>query len=117
MKKAKAIAKAVLEDDEVNPKEFAMSTPVSYTLQRPYTRNELVKIAGKTGDVSAILEFNIWDLIGCDVGELNEVVSERITDDANALENIAFEPVAVVRGQLMIKVSGNINDWLTYGDE
>ena len=94
----KTKAKTLIENG-VDPKEFAMDTPVVHALTKPYTREQLETAAKENGgNISAILEYGIWD------------ISEA------GLADIGFEPYAVVRGQLFIKVTGNVADWLEHGD-
>ncbi len=119
MKKS-TIAARLLEDDEVDPKEFAMSTPVIHVLTAPYSREQLA--AAKDGNVSAVLEFDLWEILGCDTDALNDNVSEQITGTTYGLTGIGYDVVGLSEGRgtgknLLIKVTGNVSDWLTYSDE
>ena len=83
-------------------------------LEEPLSIKELKAAQDKEGNVSAILVFDLSDLIDNDVEWLNDEVSERITGSIIALTSIDFKPFGVKKSieKVFVKVTGNITDFL-----
>jgi hypothetical protein len=89
-------------------------TPTIRPLRRPFTLQEIKDFTSKDPDryLTAVVAVDFDDLVDNDIEWLNDTVSELITGDEIALEDIGFKPVGAMDGEIYIEVTGSILHWL-----
>lgn len=70
------------------------------------------KQLAKDGRLTVRVLLNL-DELGVDKNCLNDAVSEMITGDTTALEDISYEAVGVKDGSVIVEVTGSVANWLT----
>ncbi len=85
-----------------------MITPI----KNPLTVSELRKMQDEEGQITAVVSVP-WDEAG-DIDDLNEKVSEMITECDYALEDIGYRLVGadVTNQAILLEVSGSVENWL-----
>lgn len=81
-------------------------------LSRPYTPEEARRIADADGGITAIVGLGFYSLLGADEDSLGDQVSEAVTGSDVGLTDITVEPVGVNGGDVLLRVTGSIAEWL-----
>ena len=92
------------------------SASIHSTKGLPWDAKQLARHKDENGFIKAILALDMRKL-GVDVDCLNDAVSEAITGNTSALEDISYRPVGVEGENVLVEVCGNVDDWLQRHDE
>ena len=86
-------------------------------LLEPLTLQELKDKSTKQGILTSKLLVGLDELIDGDIDDLNDTVSERITGSCCGLTDISYEPMGSVRGNIVLRVTGNVADHIANEEE
>ena len=101
-------------------REFLDSLAVRPTpIERPFTPAEAEAAADAQGTIRAVVEWDFDSLLGADIDDLNDGVSEAITGSIVGLTDITYRVTGTSPTGLTvyIEVTGNISDWLDEQNE
>jgi hypothetical protein len=79
-------------------------------LKRPLSAEQIQKLA-KDGRLTVRVLLDL-DELGVARDCLNDAVSEMVTGDSTALEDMSYEPVGVKAGRVIVEVDADVTGWL-----